>query len=73
MLAIMNLPVADVERRLREINAHLPETHRIYLSLINGPMSVVLSGHPQLLHGFLASIEELLTVDESGFHRVAYI
>ena len=51
MLAVAHLPVMVVEEKVAAANQHLAADRQIGVTLINGPRSVVVSGHPQSLYG----------------------
>eukprot|EP00122_Pirum_gemmata_P006766 Pgem_evm1s6192 len=63
MLAISRLPVDQVEQRVRAANEHLPDHRQICISLVNGPRSVVVSGHPQSLYGLHVMLREFSNKD----------
>lgn len=51
MMAISDLSQAQVERAIDEINVHLAEDKRLFVSLVNGSRNIVVSGPPMSLHG----------------------
>ncbi|KAJ2783041.1 fatty acid synthase alpha subunit Lsd1, partial [Coemansia javaensis] len=59
MLSISRLRQREVEKHIEATNCHLPADRQIALSLINGPRSFVITGHPQSLYGLNLSLRKL--------------
>ncbi|WBW74907.1 fatty acid synthase beta subunit Fas1 [Schizosaccharomyces osmophilus] len=51
MLAVRDLPLEILNKHIEITNTHLPEDRRVYLSLVNGPKSFVVSGPARSLYG----------------------
>lgn len=51
MLAVAHLPADVVAEKVKAANEYLTPDRQIAVTLVNGPRSVVVSGHPQSLYG----------------------
>ncbi|KAI9138416.1 fatty acid synthase [Paraphysoderma sedebokerense] len=71
MLSISSLPVPKVQQYIDATNRHLPQDRKVYISLINGPRSVVVSGPPQSLYGLNVALRKLKN-DGQDQSRVPY-
>lgn len=51
MLSVRDLTHADVEKFIKQTNAHLPAEKHVAISLVNGGRNMVVSGPPESLYG----------------------
>ncbi|KAI8915921.1 hypothetical protein EDD86DRAFT_221808, partial [Gorgonomyces haynaldii] len=59
MLAINGLSVAEATEHLQNTNSFLPPDRQIQVALVNGPRSIICSGHPQSLYGLNVALRRL--------------
>lgn len=58
MLNFLKLSPETVEKYIKKVNAALPESRRVHVSLVNSPRAVVVSGHPEGLHRLLQAVRK---------------
>lgn len=72
MLAVTGLPFATVESFVKECNSHLPQERLLHCSLINGPRSIVVTGHPLSLFGLQVRLRKIRQSGGDEQHRVPF-
>jgi fatty acid synthase subunit alpha len=59
MLLVTSLHLRDVERHVKETNAHLPSDAKLFVSLHNGSRPFVVNGPPRSLHGLGTNLRKI--------------
>ncbi|KAJ1502157.1 beta subunit of fatty acid synthetase, partial [Coelomomyces lativittatus] len=69
-MLLITLPLETVRYHVEETNRHLPSKKKIYVSLINGPKSIVVSGPPTSLHGLNLRLRKLKSPPNENMARI---
>ncbi|KAJ3387995.1 3-oxoacyl-[acyl-carrier-protein] synthase [Lobulomyces angularis] len=72
MLTVTGLPLKDVKKHVDASNAHLQESSRISISLINGPRAIICAGPPQSLYGLNVALRKFKANPNEDQSRVPY-
>lgn len=68
----IGLRLYEVQKHADVTNSFLPADRRIHLSLINGPRSMIFTGHPQSLYGLNKHLRKLKPLPDQDQSRIPF-
>lgn len=72
MLSIRDLPRAEVQKHIDKSNQYLPADKHIWISLVNSPRNLVVTGPPSSLHGLNVQLRKIKGATGVDQTRVPY-